>query len=89
MKGDDIDPAVRSTLDELDLTRRLPAAGPQAPLDMTAAPRMDEVALAGRAYDDRLTKHQGRLEAEGAADPIDDVERGVRTQNLDRGDVST
>lgn len=88
VEGDHVDPAVRSTLDDLDLARSLPAGRPKPPLHVAGASRMDEVSLAVGTDDDGLAEDQVRFETEGAAHSIDDIERGIPALILNGRDVT-
>lgn len=89
MESEQVDPAVGATLDDLDLSGGLPSRRLQATLDIVGAPPVHKVSLPEAFHDDGLPEGQGGFELECAADPVDDIERGIRTPSFDGGDVST
>lgn len=84
---DEIDPAVRSRMDDLDLPASLPARPTEAPVDISGAAGMEEVALPRSADDDRPARKELEFDPEHFADPVDEIQRRVRAPDLDRADV--
>lgn len=85
--GEDVDPAMRSPLDHLDLPRSRPSADAESAINVPRTPGVDEVALARASENDRLSGHQVEVEAQRMADLLDDDQRWIRPATLDRGDV--
>lgn len=83
MEREEIDPAMRPTLDDLELAGRLPAAVCQAAVDVPGTTSMNEIALASVAVNDRRPKNDLQLQVQCPGKTDHDVERGVRSTVLD------
>jgi hypothetical protein len=74
MQREDVDPAVRPFLRDLDLPRRLPSEQSQSPINISGAPSVNQVALTPVVKDRRGTNREFDLHSEGSADPLDNTE---------------
>lgn len=83
---EEVDPAVASRVDDLDLPADLPASAAETAVDVPRAPGVNEVML--RPRDDQwLARGKIELDAEPFGDPRDEVERRIRAAGLDSGDI--
>jgi hypothetical protein len=86
MESQDVDPAVRSALDELDLSCCQPSRGLQAALHKRYALSMSGIPLPTTVDDERRPNGEADLDVEGVADRRDRVDRDVDGPGFDPGD---
>jgi hypothetical protein len=74
VEGEQVDPAMRTPLDDLDFSRGQPPGGAQPAIDVNRALSMDEIALAIAPDDHGRPDDELDLEFERKRDPVDEGE---------------
>ena len=84
----EIDPAVVSALDDLDLSLDLPPATTEPPVHVARAPGVDRIPLLGADFRRRSTGDQLECDPERIADSLDDPKGWVRATVLEVSDIA-
>jgi hypothetical protein len=88
VESKEIDPAMRSTLDDLDLTNCHPALGSKVAIGIGRTSGMDHISNVWTPWEDRWSDVESKVETERFADALDERDRGVRFPSLDPSDIA-
>ena len=86
VERDEVDPPMRSTMDDLELALGDPARSPEMAIEIAGAACVDDLALSTGDHH-RRPSQEIELEAERVADADDQIQRRIGATRFDRRDV--